>query len=455
MKSSILFTVCISMIGVGTNRAWTSPALPHLKSSNSNFLITESQGTWMVSLLLIGDLISSIINPLFMDHFGRKCTILLFTIPAIISWLLIIFAEDYLYLYFARFLAGFHLGSTVNAIVIYVSEISQKDIRGTLVNIIRTAASLGYFICSAIAAFFPYTIWNIICLLIPIIFLTISFFLPETPYFYFMKNQDEEGLKCLMKLRSISTSKFLDAEINEIKLVILENRKSSKMALKQLFADKHNRRDLLILFLMFVIQLFSGILVVNFYTEEILSYSSTFMDPGIQVMIVTGINVIACASVTFVIDRFERGSLFLYSGFFCAISLGIIGLFFFMKLYLEADVSSITWLPLLGLVMYKVSYSLGMGPIPDIMMGELFPVDVRATAFSFVVVTTFIFCFLTAAGYEVLNRAAGIYTTFWLFTLSSILGPLFIYFVTPETMGKTLEEIQAMRYYDVKDRVES
>ena len=433
------------MFSMGTNRAWTSPALPHLKSPNSNFLLTENQGTWLVTLQLIGDLISSTMNPLFMDHFGRKYTILLFTFPSIISWLLIIFAQNYIHLYIARFLAGFHLGCTINAIVIYVSEISEKDIRGTLVNLIRTASSLGYFICSGLAAFLPYQIWNIICLLIPIIFLVISFFLPETPYFYFMKNRDEEGLKCLMKLRSISNPKILDSEINEIKLIILENRKSNKMVLKQLFVNRHNRRDLLLTSSMFVIQLFSGILVVNFYTEEILSYSDTFMDPGVQVMIVAGIDTIACVSVTFVIDRFERKYLFFFSGFLCAISLGKIGLFFFMKLYLKIDVSSITWLPLLGLVLYKVSFSLGMGPIPDILIGELFPVDMRATAFSFVVVATFFFCFLTTAGYEVVNKAAGIYTTFCFFAISSIVGPIFIYFFIPRTKGKTLEAIQAMR----------
>ena len=449
-----IFTACICMIGVGTHRAWTSPSLPYLKTSNSNFLITDTQGTWIVSLLLIGDLFGSTISPPFIDHIGRKYTIIIFTIPTLISWFLIIFAKNYLYLYIARFLAGIHQGCIVNSFIIYISEIAEKNIRGTLVNFMRIAASLGYFLLSTFAAFLPFKIYNLLCLFIPTVFLVISFFLPETPYFYFMHNRNEEGVRSLMRLRSISDSKSLYSEINEIKLTILENQKSNKTALRKLLKNEKNRRDLWIIFLMMVTQLFSGILAVNYYTEEILSFSGFSLDPGIQVMIVTGITVIACVSATIVIDRFERRTLFLYSGLLCAFSLGQLGIFFFMKLYLRINVSSVSWLPLLGLVMYKVSYSLGIGPIPDIMQGELFPVDVKATAISFGVVTTSIFCFITTAGYEVLNKTAGIYTTFLFFAISAIVGPILVFLVTPKTKGKTLEEIQAMRN-PIRDKMKS
>ncbi|XP_051153234.1 facilitated trehalose transporter Tret1-like [Leptopilina boulardi] len=455
VQYAVGFAVCIGIVGLGTHRAWTSPSLPYLKNPNPYFIITNSQGTWIVSLLLVGDTIGSIIDPIFIDRLGRKKSIIIFTIPAIISWLLIIYAENYIYIYIARLLAGIHQGGTINVLIIYISEIAEKRIRGILGNLMRVASTFGYFICTALSAFLPFKIWNSICMLIHVTFFVISFFLPESPYFFFMKNHDENAVKTLVKLRQVNSSKELDLEIQEIKITIAEQKLSGKMALIQLLGNKQHWRDLIISSLMLVIQLFSGILAVNFYTEEILSYSDFSLEASYQVMIVTGITVVACAFTTFFIDRFERKTLFLYSGLLCSLSLAVIGIFFFMKFYLEINVSSIKWLPLLGLVMYKISYSLGMGPIPDILMGEIFPINIKATAISFIVVVTSIFCLITAAGYEILNKMAGIYVTFFVFSISAFLGPILIYFITPSTAGKTLEEIQLAKNRNIRERLES
>ena len=47
---------------------------------------------------------------------------------------------------------------------------------------------------------------------------------------------------------------------------------------------------------------------------------------------------------------------------------------------LEADIPG--WIPLLALVVYVVSFSVGFGPIPWLMMGEVFPAKIRGVAAS-------------------------------------------------------------------------
>lgn len=61
-------------------------------------------------------------------------------------------------------------------------------------------------------------------------------------------------------------------------------------------------------------------------------------------------------------------------------SMAILGGFFYMKV--NSDVSELGWLPLTCLVVYVLSFSLGFGPIPWLMMGEILPAKIRGPAAS-------------------------------------------------------------------------
>lgn len=46
------------------------------------------------------------------------------------------------------------------------------------------------------------------------------------------------------------------------------------------------------------------------------------------------------------------------------------------------DVSDISWLPLASLMIFVLSFSMGFGPIPWLMMGEILPAKIRGSAAS-------------------------------------------------------------------------
>jgi len=68
------------------------------------------------------------------------------------------------------------------------------------------------------------------------------------------------------------------------------------------------------------------------------------------------------------------------------VTLSILGGFFYCKTY-GPDVSHLGWLPLTCFVIYILGFSLGFGPIPWLMMGEILPAKIRGPAAS--VVTAF------------------------------------------------------------------
>ncbi len=100
------------------------------------------------------------------------------------------------------------------------------------------------------------------------------------------------------------------------------------------------------------------------------------------------------------------------------------------------------WLPLLSLVVFFISYSGGYANVPFILMGELFPARYRSIlgplSSSFNLCCTFI----VVRSFPVMQVTMTKYGAFWFFMCCTLAGIAFVYFLLPETKGKTLEDIE-------------
>lgn len=98
--------MCLGAAAAGTGLSWTSPVLDQLKDKDSKILIDEDQGTWIASCLAIGAIIGAVPSGILADKLGRKKTAICIAIPYIISWLLVVFAQNVTWLYIARLFIG-------------------------------------------------------------------------------------------------------------------------------------------------------------------------------------------------------------------------------------------------------------------------------------------------------------------------------------------------------------
>ncbi|XP_051155563.1 facilitated trehalose transporter Tret1-like [Leptopilina boulardi] len=437
------------------NTSWTSTAVPYLKSNESKIPLTNTQGAWIVSIYNIGDIIGTPLTILFVDRIGRKYTLLLYGIPAIISWLIIIFANTYIHLYIARLIAGIGHGFVFSTTVIYLAEISEKNSRITLFTIMRVTASTVGLIATTVGAFLSYEILNITCLVIPICFLIFFSFMPESPYYLLLKGYEEEAIKCLIKLRGkmeqTLTHEILEHDIAEMKLNIDESVKIN--AFWELLSDRNNRKAMLVVLFMKITQFMSGNLVILGYTVEIFQYSGATVKPNIAALILAGIRLISSMTAGVVLNFIDIKINFLFSGLFGAFCLFILGMYFYLK-DLGEDVSPISWLPLTALIIFEIITNLGITIIPFIIQGELFPMKVKGIAGVYGTILGSICTFASTTGYSALNDAVGFHASFWLFGFASLFGSVITYFITPETTRKTLEEIQAMHNPEIKKKLE-
>lgn len=146
-------------------------------------------------------------------------------------------------------------------------------------------------------------------------------------------------------------------------------------------------------------------------------------------------------------DRFGRRGLLLLSTTGVGLSLTLVGVYFYLQDNIQVDsqtLSTISSLPLIGILGFSILYAIGIGNIPYVMQAELFPINVKTIASSAATMAACVFSFTVAKGYQSVKDWFGHYTVFWLFAAVAYLGIYFVYACVPETKGKTLEEVDAM-----------
>lgn len=127
-----------------------------------------------------------------------------------------------------------------------------------------------------------------------------------------------------------------------------------------------------------------------------------------------------------------------------SVTLVTLGLFFYIQQNDPKLASQLGWLPVTSLGIYIVAFALGFGPIPWLLVSELYSKDVNAIMSSITGAMNPCLTFIVASSFGSISGAIGIGPTFWIFAAFSIVGTFFVYFKVPETKGKSLADIQKM-----------
>jgi SP family arabinose:H+ symporter-like MFS transporter len=140
----------------------------------------------------------------------------------------------------------------------------------------------------------------------------------------------------------------------------------------------------------------------------------------------------------FLIDRAGRRPLWIFASVLMALVTFLAGLVFHYQIH--------GFLVLLVLVLCALPHGLALGPLPWLMMSEIFPTRIRARAVA--VTTTFLWivifacaqCFPIISGWSQ-KHLGSIAGSFWLFTIICIGSTIFGIKMLPETRNRTLEDI--------------
>lgn len=114
-------------LSYGITCGWPSPNILILTSDETPLpsgKITIDEASWIASLTCLGSIVGNIVFGYLTGKFGRKNPLIFLTIPTVISWLLIWFAQNVFHLYASRFLNGIVGGAIFVITPAYLSEIA-------------------------------------------------------------------------------------------------------------------------------------------------------------------------------------------------------------------------------------------------------------------------------------------------------------------------------------------
>lgn len=447
--------VNLGAFAAGVCIAWSSSVLPILTSRampssiesfvengtqvapHRQLVLTPFGASWAASLLCLGALFGSVPAGLISEYFGRKKTLLYLALPLVVSCILVASSPNVYGLYVGRFVGGIAVGAFSVSIPPYVEDIAEKQLLSTLANFYHVHLSCGILFGYIIGTIESTTWFAVLCASVPIAFFIAFIFLPESPTYLISQGKFLEAKAALRYYRGIDND--TDSEFRELK-EHLRNSAKIKVTFKELFGRRATVKALVVSFGLMIFQQLSGIYPILFFATVIFKTFAISLSPPSAAIILGFCLVSSTYFATMLLKVARRRVLLLISFFGMAMSLGGLGIYYHLKASnIELDE---TWIPLMCLCILVSVYAAGVGPIPWLMLREIFPHHVTRRATAITAGFHWFLAFAVTKLYQNLVDMVKPGWALWHFAVSCLIGTIFVYFFVPETKDRTLEEIQ-------------
>lgn len=398
---------------------------------------------WSVSVAIfsVGGMVGSFSVGVMANRFGRRRSMFLVNILAVIGGLLMGFSticSSYEMVIAGRLVIGLFCGLFTGLTPMYVGEVSPTPLRGAF----GTLHQLGVVVGILIAQIFGLEsllgsdkLWPLLlaltvapailqCILLP--------FCPESPRFLLINlKQEEQARKALVRLRG---TEDVSKDLQEMKEESAKMALEKKVTITELFRSASYRQPLLIAVMLQLSQQLSGINAVFYYSTGI--FESAGVKQPIYATIGAGIvNTVFTVVSLFLVEKAGRRTLHLLGLGGMAVSALLMTVSLLLKSY-----NVMSYIAILAVMLFVAMFELGPGPIPWFIVAELFSQGPRPAAMAVAGCCNWTANFLVGISFPKLVELCGPWV-FLIFTAFLILFFIFTFFKVPETKGKTFDEI--------------
>ncbi|RXG59940.1 Sugar transporter ERD6-like 6 [Armadillidium vulgare] len=218
--TNIFFKATTGVAAMGSIMGYSSPAGAILtrNSTDSSLYLTTIQNSWFSSMSNFGAMIGCPIAGFSIYFLGRRGTIIYSTIPLLIGWIIIMFAQNFEMLVIGRFITGIYCSLISTAVPTYTAEYSSPHIRGKLGILFQVMVTTGIVIAYILGDCFNSFRWiAAICAILPCLCSLLMIPNKETPLYLLSKGKETEARKALLYFRG-ECFQDIEIELEEMKL---------------------------------------------------------------------------------------------------------------------------------------------------------------------------------------------------------------------------------------------
>jgi SP family arabinose:H+ symporter-like MFS transporter len=409
-------------------------------SLRDHFALSAAQQGWVGASAIYGCLPGALFAGFLADRFGRKRLLLLCAVFYAVSGVWSAFPGGFPGFLAARFLGGVAIGISSMVCPTYIAEVSPERKRGFLGTLFQLGIVVGiflvFFVNDRIQASGDVawnTAWGWRWMLasesLPaLVFLALLGAVPESPRWLTLTGRADAARRVLDRL-------LTTREAAEEWAAISSGPPAVAGRFRDLFAPAW-RRPLLIAVVLATLSQFSGINAIMYYAPEVFRAAGASRDAAFASAVWVGaVNLLFTLVALVLIDRAGRRPLLILGAGVQTVALAAVGWSF-----LEMEQGRAT---LAAVLVYIAAFAVAMGPIPWVLISEIFPGAIRGRAVAVGVGTIWAACLIVAQTFPVLKEAVGPAVTFWIYAGCSFLSLVFVVAVVPETKGRSLEAIAA------------
>ncbi|MGB9144987.1 MAG: sugar porter family MFS transporter [Acidobacteriaceae bacterium] len=400
------------------------------------FALSSVQTEIAASALLLGCLFGAAGASLVGDRIGRRRSLLLAAVLFAVSTVGTALAGSVLIFSIGRFAGGLAIGLASVLTPVYIAEVAPARNRGRLVSMNQLAIVVGilvaYVVSWALAGIGDSSWrWMLAVAAIPAaIFFLGLLLIPESPRWLISQGHRERGRAVLARIYGAAQA--------EIQVRLVEEAAAAESGTwREVFA-RPMRRPLTVALGLAILCQVTGINTVLYYGSILISqhFRGESAATALLANVIIGCTNLVCTLVALrCLDRWGRRTMLLTAsaGMTIALSLFVIAW----------RIPGLSPLLILACILgYTGFFAFAMGPIPWVVISEIFPNKIRGRAASIATSTLWLGTLVVTLTFLSLVRALGVAGTFSIYAVLCVLTFVFIWTKVPETKGKTLEQIQ-------------
>jgi MFS transporter, SP family, sugar:H+ symporter len=419
---------------------------------------TEAAGTgFAVASVLLGCAVGAFAAGRLADSFGRRPTMLLNAILFLVTAIATGAANSAAIFIAARVTAGVAIGGASVLAPMYIAEVAPPHMRGRLASLQQTAIVVGLFSAflsnailvkiagSASEVFWfgaPTWRWMFWMEALP----AVAFFLgtmtiPESPRYLVFIGKRERARDVFMRIGGDA-----DRLVRQVEQT-LEAERCPRMSDLIVPGTKRVAPILWVGMGLAIFQQFVGINIIFYFGEILWKAAGATEQWALRINVLTGlVNILATIPAIMLVDRIGRKPLLLIGSVGMTLTLGAMAAVFAMAGVgpdgrpMLSHAAAVTGLTAANL--YIIAFAMSWGPVMWVLLGEMFPNEIRGAALAISGATNWLANFTVTVTFLPLLKAVGLTGSYAFYAVAAAISLPFVWLAVGETKDKTLEQMK-------------